>query len=155
MQGGGGGTLSTYTEQKFSKKKLHQGSSFRSKTTAINRSPDLRKKTYTNCFLGTYFRSFQVFLMRNSPRRTNFKLCMRVPSGLEFKALALKIFAFWNRFRTDIGKVKGRVAYEPQDTHRPNIPPPPLKAPPLNAWLCHADESKQGRNCCPWLAFHE
>ena len=127
--GGGGGALSTYTEQKFPKKKeVQQGSSFRSKTTAINRSPDLRKKTYTNCFLGTYFRSFQVFLMRNSPRRTNFKLCMRVPSGPELKALVLKIFAFGTNFRTNIGKVKGRVAYEPQNTHRHNIPP--LKAPP-------------------------
>jgi len=53
--------------------------------------------------------------------------------------------------KVNIGKVKGRVAYEPQDTHRPNIPPPTPEGPPLNAWLCHVDESKQRRNCCPWL----
>ena len=137
--GGGGETLFSYTAQKFPKKKVQLGSSFRSKTTAINRSPDLRKKTYTNCFLGTYFRSFQVFLMRNSPGRKNLNYACVYRLAWSLKPLYSKYLLFGTDFRTNIGKVKGRVAYEPQNTHRHNIPP--LKAPPLNAWLCHADES--------------
>ena len=129
--GGGEGEPFPHTQNRnFRKKKVQQGSSFRSKTTAINRSPDLRKKTYTNCFLGTYFRSFQVFLMRNSPRRKNLNYACVCRLAWSLKPLYSKYLLFGTDFRTDIGKVKRRVRHEPQDTHKPNIPPPTPEGPP-------------------------
>ena len=52
------------------------------------------KKTYTNCFLGTYFRSFQVFLMQNSPRRTNLNYACVCRLALSLKPLSSKYLLF-------------------------------------------------------------